>query len=176
MKRSSGGGPPWEEEESPKTLSTADISKVHHALEPALEKRALKFLGWEKVLHQSQTVVAAGEIPQPSKTSRPKVGSSQLSWMIPIKPPASPLKTPTPPKPSLPVQALALMQPPSPPHGFSGVMACLWMPELVEVDLPHWTGSDSWDFHYEYELHCKGRGYRHNIHGHHHYLCWEGAP
>ena len=31
---------------------------------------------------------------------RLKVGSSQLSWMIPIKPPVSPPRTPTPPQPS----------------------------------------------------------------------------
>ena len=55
--------------------------------------------------------------------------------MIPIKHPASPPKAPTPPKPSLPVQALARMQPPTPLHDFSGVMACLQMPEIVEVDL-----------------------------------------
>ena len=127
--------PQKEEEESPKTLSTADVPKTPCALEPALERRTLKFLGWEKVLHPSQPVVAAGEIPQPSKASRPKIGSSQLSQMIPIKPPVSPPKTPTPPKPSLQVQALALMQPPTLPHGFSGVTACLQMPELVEVDL-----------------------------------------
>ena len=55
--------------------------------------------------------------------------------MIPIKPPVSPLRTPTPPKPSLPAQALALVWPPTLLHGFSGVTACLQMPELVEVDL-----------------------------------------
>ena len=55
--------------------------------------------------------------------------------MIPIRPPASPPGTPTPPKPSLPSQALALVQPPTLPHGFFGVMVCLWMLELVEVDL-----------------------------------------
>ena len=33
------------------------------------------------------------------------------------------------------MQALVLMQLPTLPHGFSGVMACLHTPELVEVDL-----------------------------------------
>ena len=80
-------------------------------------------------------VVAAGEIPQPTKTSRLKVGSSQLSWMIPIKLPASPPRTPTPPKPSSPAQALVSVWLPTLLHGFSGVTACLQMPELVEVDL-----------------------------------------
>ena len=45
--------PKKEEEESLKTLSAADVPKVHSALEPALEKRAPKFMGWEKVLHPS---------------------------------------------------------------------------------------------------------------------------
>ena len=46
-----------------------------------------------------------------------------------------PPKTPTPPKSSLPVQALALVWPPTPLHGFAGVTACLQTPELVEVAL-----------------------------------------
>ena len=55
--------------------------------------------------------------------------------MMPIKLPVSPLRTPTPPQLSLPTQALALVWPPTQPHGFSGVTACLHTPELVEVDL-----------------------------------------
>ena len=127
--------PEKEEEESPKTLSTTDVPKVHHALEPALEERAPKFLGWEKVLCPSHPVVATRKIPQPTKASRPKVGSSQLSQMVPIKPPVSPLRTHTPPKPSSPSQALVLVWLPTLPCGFLGVTACLQMPELVEVDL-----------------------------------------
>ena len=42
--------PKKEEEESPKNLSTTDVPKVHCVLGPAPEDRALKFLGWEKVL------------------------------------------------------------------------------------------------------------------------------
>ena len=79
--------PKKEEEESPETLSIADIPKAPCAPEPAPERRAPKFLGWEKVLHPSWPVVATREIPQPSKTLRPKVGPSQLSQMIPIEPP-----------------------------------------------------------------------------------------
>ena len=37
--------PKKEEEESPKTLSTADVPKVHCAPEPALEKRGPKVFG-----------------------------------------------------------------------------------------------------------------------------------
>ena len=116
-------------------MPAADISKAPHVPEPPPEERVPKFLGWEKVLHPSQPVVATGEIPQPTKTSRPKVGSSQPSMMIPIKPPVSPPRIHTPPKPSLPSQALVLVWPPTLPCGFLGVMACLRMPELVEVDL-----------------------------------------
>ena len=54
--------------------------------------------------------------------------------MTPIKLPVSPPRTPTPPQPSPLTQALALMQLPTLLHGFSGVMACLHTPELVEVD------------------------------------------
>ena len=45
------------------------------------------------------------------------------------------MRTPTPPQPSLLTQALVLVWPLTPPHGFSGVMTCLHTPELVEVDL-----------------------------------------
>ena len=67
-----------EEEDSPQTLCATDISKAHCTPEPAPEGRAPKFLGCERVLHPSQPVVAAREIPQPARTPRLKVGSSQL--------------------------------------------------------------------------------------------------
>ena len=38
--------------------------------EPAAERRSPKFPGWEKVLHPSQPVVAAGQIPHPSRGPR----------------------------------------------------------------------------------------------------------
>ena len=123
---------PKKEEDS---LQTPCTTRAHCMPESVLEGRAPKFLGWEKVLHPSQPVVAAGDIPQLTRTLRLKVGSSQLSQMIPIEPPVSPLRTPTPPQPSLSTQALVLVQLPTLPHGFSGVMACLHTPELVEVDL-----------------------------------------
>ena len=103
--------------------------------EPAPEERVPKFLGWEKVLHPSQPVVAAGDIPQPTRAPRLNVGSNQLLQIIPTELPVSPPKTPTPPQPSLPTQALVLMQLPTPPCGFLGVTACLQTPDLVEVDL-----------------------------------------
>ena len=127
--------PKKEKEDSLQTLCAADVPKAYCMPEPALEERAPKFLGWEKVLHPSQPVVATREIPQPTKNPRLKVGSNQLSRMIPIKLPVSPLRTPTPPQPSPPTQALVLVWLPTLLHGFSGVTACLHTPELIEVDL-----------------------------------------
>ena len=127
--------PKKEEEDSLHTLCAADISKTHCAPEPAPEGRDPKFLGWEKVLHPSQPVVATGEITQLTRTLRLKVGSNQLSQMIPIKLPVSPPRTPTLPQPSPPTQSLVLVQPPTLLHGFLGVTACLHTPELIEVDL-----------------------------------------
>ena len=127
--------PKKEEEDSLQTLCATDVSKAHCVPEPAPEGRVPKFLGWERVLHPSQPVVATEEIPQPTRTLRLKVGSNQLSRMIPIKPPVSPLRTPTPPQPSVSTQALVLVWLPTPLHGLSRVTACLHMPELMEVDL-----------------------------------------
>ena len=53
--------PEKEEDQSPKTLST-DIPKAPCVPEITTERRSPKFLGWEKVLHPSEPVVAAGEI------------------------------------------------------------------------------------------------------------------
>ena len=45
------------------------------------------------------------------------------------------------PKPSLPVQALAVIRPTTPPCGFAGVTACLWTPEPsgMASEAPHDT-------------------------------------
>ena len=45
--------PEKEEKECPSTLTATTVPKVPHMLEPPLEERAPKFLGWEKVLHSS---------------------------------------------------------------------------------------------------------------------------
>ena len=86
-------------------------------------------------MHPSQPVVATGDIPRPTGIPSQKVGLSQISQMIPIKLPVSPLRASTPPQPSPSTQALALVWLLTPPHGFSGVTACLHAPELVDVDL-----------------------------------------
>ena len=127
--------PEGEEKESPQTPGTTNFSEANCMPEPVPEERTPKIVGWEKVLHLSQPVVAARDFPRPTRTPRLKVGSSQISQMIPIKPTVSPPRTPTPPQPSLSTQALVLMWLLIPPRGFSGVTACLHTPELVEVDL-----------------------------------------
>ena len=45
-----------------------------------------------------------------------------------------PPRAPSPPKSPLPARTLALVRPPTLPRGFTGVVACLRTPELVEVD------------------------------------------
>ena len=103
--------------------------------EPVLEKWAPKFAGWEKVLYPSQPVVAAGDIPWPTRIPKSRVETKQIPLMISMRPPVSPLKTPTQPQPSPSMHALALAWLPTPPQGFVGVTTCLHAPELVEEDL-----------------------------------------
>ena len=52
-----------EEEESLQTPGPTDLPKAPLVPELAPEKQAPKFAGWEKVLHPSWPVVAAGDIP-----------------------------------------------------------------------------------------------------------------
>ena len=56
--------PEKKEDQKLKTLS----ANTPNVPEPTKERRGPKFLGWEKVLHPSQPVMATGEIPQSSKT------------------------------------------------------------------------------------------------------------
>ena len=130
--------PKKDEDQSLETPPT-DVPKTPCAPESGMERRGPKFLGWEKILHPSQPVVAAGEISKPSKASSPRVGPIQLPWTVPVKLPASLSKTPTPSKPSSPVQALAVAWPLTLPCSFTGVTACLQMPEPLEMasEMPH---------------------------------------
>ena len=113
------------------TGNNTTVEKINNTIQSPIHIKHSE----EKVLHPSQPVVAAREIPQMTRTPRLKVGSSQLSQMILIKPPVSPPRTPTPPRLFPPMQALVLVWLPTLPHGFSGVTACLHTPELIEVDL-----------------------------------------
>ena len=101
--------PKEEEEESPQTPGPTNLPEAPCMLEPALERRALKFVGWEKVLHPSQPVVATRDIPRPTRTTRFKVEAKQTPQMISMKPPVSPPKTPTLPQPSPLMHALVLV-------------------------------------------------------------------
>ena len=64
------------EEANPQTAGTTHASTpeeeaiVVAAREPALERRPPKFHGWEKVLHPSQPMVAAKQIPCQSRGLR----------------------------------------------------------------------------------------------------------
>ena len=92
------------------------------------------YAGWDTVLHPSQPVIAAGEVPQP--TVAPWVNRRVL-WptrTIPINPPPKTPKASSPPRSPPPAKALALVRPLTLPHGFAGVATCLRTPELVEVD------------------------------------------
>ena len=53
---------------------------------------------------------------------------------IPFSSPPKAPKVSPPPKSPLLAKALVLVRPPTPPHSFAGVTACLRTPELVEVD------------------------------------------
>ena len=92
--------PKKEEGQSPKT-ALADVPKAPHAPRSARKRGSLKFLGWEKTLHPSQPVVAAGEKCEPSKTTRPREKPIQLSQTAPVEPPATLLRTPPHPNPPL---------------------------------------------------------------------------
>ena len=101
--------------------------------EPALERRCPKFLGWEKVLHLSWLMVAAGQIPHPSRG--PRLREKRVVWIPQTessRTTATPQKTPTPPKTSSPIQELEVIQPATPTSSFLGVTACLRRDESPE--------------------------------------------
>ena len=83
----------------------------------------------------TQPVVAARDIPQPTRIPEPKVERRKVPHIVSMKLMVSPLKTPAQPQPSPSMHTLALTQLPLPPQGFLGVTTCLHVPELVEADL-----------------------------------------
>ena len=112
--------------DAPGTMDTSEV--------PSMPKAASKYAGWDMVVHPSQPVVATGETPQPTAMPRMKRRALQFTQTTSISPPSNPPKAPSPPKSPLPARALALVRPPTPPHGFTRVTACLRTPELEEVD------------------------------------------
>ena len=128
---------PEEEGSNPSvpTTTTADAPGATDTPKvPPIPKAAPKYAGWDTVVHLSWPVVAAGETPQPITMPRMKRRALQLTQTTSISPPANPPKAPLPPKSPPPARALALVRLPTPPHGFTGVAACLKTPKLVEVD------------------------------------------
>ena len=132
---------PKEEDNQSLETTPTDIPKTPCALEPAMEGRGPKFLGWEKILHPSWPVVTAGEISCPSRALRPRGGPIQLPQAGPSKPPTPLLRSPIPSKSSSPIWALAVVWPTTPPCDFAGMTACLWTQEPSEMasEAPHDT-------------------------------------
>ena len=120
--------------EKSSTSSPTNVLKMPTAPELQPKERTLKFFGWDQMLDPSHPVITTGEIPWPTQTSRLRGRSHLLSWTTPVRSPIHLPKVPSLPEPSPPARALVLVRPPTPPQCFTGVTACLKMPELVEVD------------------------------------------
>ena len=115
---------PEEEENQPSgpTTADADTPGTTAAVETLPTWRVTPaYTGWDTILHPSQPVISAGEVPWPTRT-------------IPFRPPPETPKASSPPRSPPLARALALVRPPTLPHGFTGVTACLRTPELVEVN------------------------------------------
>ena len=94
--------------------STTDVPGTQPVPKPTLEKKAPQYAGWEKVLHPSQLVLAAREIPQPPTIPMWRGRAQQITRTIPISPPLYLSKAPSPPASPPPARALVLRQPPTP--------------------------------------------------------------
>ena len=117
------------------TTAAADTSGATATVEPlSIQRVAQNYAGWDTVLHPSQPVIAAGEVPQPTTALQVKRRVLRPTRTIPISPPPKTPKASSPPRSPLPAKALALVRPPTLPCGFAGVAACLRTPELMEVD------------------------------------------
>ena len=117
--------PEKEEEESPKTPCARAI--------PRRESPEVFGMG-----EGTTPILTSGGCWGDSPTNRGLEAKSRIPSTLPDdthKASSLPTRDPTPPKPSLPSQALAFVWPPTLLCSFLGVMACLQMLELVEVDL-----------------------------------------
>ena len=79
-------------------------------------------------------MIATGEVPQPTTALRAKRRVLRTTRTTPFSPPPETPKASSPPRSPPPARTLALVRPPTLPHSFAGVAACLRTPELVEVD------------------------------------------
>ena len=128
---------PGEEESDPPvpTAITTDAPGITDTPEvPPVPMAASKYARWDMVVHPSQPVVAAGEIPQLIAMPRMKKRALQPTQTTSISPPSDPPKAPLLPKSSPPARALALVRLPTPHCGFAGVTTCLKSPEVMEID------------------------------------------
>ena len=107
--------PEADEEKSSTTPSPTDVPKTPPVQGPQPKERTTKFIAWDQMLHTSQPVVAAGEIPWPTWISRLRGRSHLLSRMTPVRSPIHLPKVPSPPEPSPLAKALALVRPPTTP-------------------------------------------------------------
>ena len=126
--------PGVEDEESSAASSPANAPRSPPVLRLQPKERTPKFMGWDKVLHPPQPVVAVRETPQLTWISRPRGRSHLLSRMMPERSPVCKPKAPSPPEASPLARELMLVKPSTPPQGFMGVMACLKLLEPLEVD------------------------------------------
>ena len=99
--------------------------------EPAAERKSPKFLGWEKVLHPSQPVVAARQTTHPSRGPRLR----HCNWeerMVQVLWTQSPKMMTIPQETPLPTQELEVVCQVMPTPSFLGLMVCLRREESLE--------------------------------------------
>ena len=128
---------PEKEENKPKapTTTPADTPGATTMVETLPTQKATPdYTGWDTILYPSQPVIATGEIPQPTTVPQARRRVLQTTRTIPFRPPPKTPKASFPPRSPPLARALALVRPPTLPHGFTGVAACLRTQELVEVD------------------------------------------
>ena len=120
-----------------------DVPEVQPIPSPMLVKKIPKYARWEKILHPSWPVLAAGEIPKPATMPKSEGRIRQLTQTIPIILPLCLPKAPSLLASSPPARALALKRPPTLSQGFTRVTACLKTLEVVEVGWEMPVGSMS---------------------------------
>ena len=103
------------------TPSPANIPKTSPVPEPQPKEQAAKFVGWDKVLHPSQPVIAARETPQPTQILRLRGRSHPYSQIKPVKSPVHLPEVTSPSEPSPSTTVVTLVKSSTPPHDFEGV-------------------------------------------------------
>ena len=108
------------ERRSKPSAPTVDTSGATATTEvPSIPKVAPKYARWDTIVHLSRPVVAAGETCQTTTELWPKRRALQPTQTTSIGPPSKSPKALLPPKSPPPARTLALVRPPTPPHGFS---------------------------------------------------------